>query len=124
MKRVEVGPGNLFGADYSSKSQVANLILIEGGGGGITGNAAVSAERHYTGRVTPNASASLSLSRGPSTFNVAGETARGDFTEEGTDRWAIEQGYVSLMPLSLDLTDHAALARVQQLDAWKQLKFA
>ena len=45
-------------------------------------------------------------------------------TEEGTDRWAIEQGYVSLMPLTLDLTDHAALSRVQQLDAWKQLKFA
>ena len=45
-------------------------------------------------------------------------------TEEGTDRWAIEQGYVSLMPLSLDLTDHPALSRVQQLDAWKQLKFA
>jgi 5'-nucleotidase len=45
-------------------------------------------------------------------------------TEEGTDRWAIEQGYVSLMPLSLDLTDHAALERVQHLEAWKKLKFA
>jgi len=28
------------------------------------------------------------------------------------------------MPLTLDLTDHAALSRVEQLDAWKQLKFA
>ena len=45
-------------------------------------------------------------------------------TEEGTDRWAIEQGYVSMMPLSLDLTDHQALSRVQQLEAWKKLKFA
>lgn len=38
--------------------------------------------------------------------------------EEGTDRWAIENGFVSLTPLRLDLTDEAALARAQaQLDA-------
>lgn len=29
--------------------------------------------------------------------------------EEGTDRWAIEQGYVSMTPLRLDLTDTACL---------------
>jgi len=81
--RVEVGPGDLFGADYSSKTQVANLILKEGGG--IAGNAAVSAERHYTGRITPNANGSVSFSKGPSTFNIAGDTGRGDFTETGPD---------------------------------------
>ncbi len=81
--RVEVGPGDLFGADYSSKTQVANLILK--GGGGIAGNATVAAERHYTGRITPNANGSISFSKGPSTFNIAGDTARGDFTEEGDD---------------------------------------
>ncbi len=32
--------------------------------------------------------------------------------EEGTDRWAVRQGYVSLTPLRLDLTDEAELARV------------
>ena len=85
MRRVEVGPGDLYGADYSSKSQVANIILIEGGGGGLTGNATVTAERHYTGVIMPTASGSVSLSRGPSTFNIAGDTARADFTEEGTD---------------------------------------
>lgn len=31
--------------------------------------------------------------------------------EEGTDRWAIEQGYVSLCPIRLDLTDDARLER-------------
>ena len=31
--------------------------------------------------------------------------------EEGTDRWAFEQGFVSLTPLRLDLTDEAQLAR-------------
>ncbi|HEY7005016.1 MAG TPA: outer membrane beta-barrel protein [Sphingomicrobium sp.] len=81
--RVEVGPGDLFGADYSSKTQVANLILKEGGG--IAGNATVAAERHYTGRITPNANGSISFSKGPSTFNIAGDTARGDFTETGPD---------------------------------------
>ena len=33
-------------------------------------------------------------------------------TEEGTDRRAVREGFVSLTPLRLDLTDHAELARV------------
>jgi 5'-nucleotidase len=32
--------------------------------------------------------------------------------DEGTDRWAVENGYVSMTPLRLDLTDESALARV------------
>lgn len=35
--------------------------------------------------------------------------------EEGTDRWAVENGFVSLTPLRLDLTDGAGLARAQAL---------
>ena len=35
--------------------------------------------------------------------------------EEGTDRWAVEQGYVSITPLRLDLTNEAELA-----DAFKR----
>lgn len=84
VKRVEVGPGDLYGADYTGKSQVANLVLVEGSTG-LTGNATVSGERHYTGVITPTGSASVSLSRGPSTFNIAGDTARIDETEEGAD---------------------------------------
>ena len=84
VKRVEVGPGGIFGADYSSKSQVANLILLEGGGG-ITGNVTVTGERHWTGKVTPTANGSVSFNRGPSTFNIAGDTALVDLTEKGTD---------------------------------------
>ena len=30
--------------------------------------------------------------------------------EEGTDRWAVEHGYVSMTPLRLDLTNDEALA--------------
>jgi hypothetical protein len=85
VKRVEVGPGDLFGADFTSKTQVANLILVEGGSAALSGNVALTAERHYTGKITPTGSGSLSLNRGPSTFNVAGDTAWFDETEEGGD---------------------------------------
>jgi 5'-nucleotidase len=73
--------------------------------------------RHYDGRVVPIKDP---VGRTHYWFTVVPVEA----TEEGTDRWAIEQGYVSMMPLSLDLTDHAALARVQKLEAWKKLEFA
>ena len=73
--------------------------------------------RHYDGRTVPIKDPT---GRTYYWFTVVPVEA----TEEGTDRWAIEQGYVSMMPLTLDLTDHAALARVQKLEAWKQLKFA
>jgi 5'-nucleotidase len=31
--------------------------------------------------------------------------------EEGTDRWAVENGFVSITPLRLDLTDEKELQR-------------
>jgi 5'-nucleotidase len=34
--------------------------------------------------------------------------------EEGTDRWAIEQNWISVTPLCLDLTDHRLLARCRE----------
>lgn len=82
--RVEVGPGDLYGADYSSKTQVANLILTEGGG--IAGNLTLGAVRHWIGAIIPTASASISFSKGPSTFNIAADTRRSDYYEEGFDR--------------------------------------
>ena len=33
---------------------------------------------------------------------------------EGTDLWAMNQGFISITPLRLDLTDHAELARLQK----------
>jgi hypothetical protein len=82
--RVEVGPGDLYGADYSGKTQVANLILKEGGG--TAGNVTVGAIRHWMGTLVPNASGSVSFSKGPSTFNIAADTRRTDYFEEGFDR--------------------------------------
>jgi 5'-nucleotidase len=33
-------------------------------------------------------------------------------TEPGTDLWAMERGYISITPLSLDLTDLPGLSRL------------
>jgi 5'-nucleotidase len=73
--------------------------------------------RHYDGKVVP---AKDPMGRTHYWFTVVPVEA----TEENTDRWAFDQGYVSMTPLLLDLTDHAALERVRQLEAWQKLKFA
>lgn len=39
--------------------------------------------------------------------------------EEGTDRWAVEQGYVSITPLRLDLTNEAMLEEVLKVGSSK-----
>ena len=73
--------------------------------------------RHYDGKVVPGEDP---MGRKHYWFTVIPVEA----TEEGTDRWAIEQGYVSMTPLRLDLTDAEMLARVQKVESWKKLKFA
>jgi 5'-nucleotidase len=60
--------------------------------------------RHYDGKVVPG---SDPMGRTHFWFTVTPI----EETEEGTDRWAIENGLVSLTPLSLDLTDETALER-------------
>jgi 5'-nucleotidase len=64
--------------------------------------------RHYDGKI---ATGEDPFGRKHFWFNVVPVEG----TEEGTDRWAVEQGYVSLTPLRLDLTNEkeltAALAR-------------
>jgi 5'-nucleotidase len=73
--------------------------------------------RHYDGKVVPGKDP---MGRMHYWFTVVPVEA----TEEGTDRWAVEQGYVSMTPLRLDLTDHDALGRMRKLEAWKKLNFA
>ncbi len=61
--------------------------------------------RHYDGFVIPSEDP---MGR---THYWFGEEPR-EQVESGTDRWAIEHGYVSLTPLRLDLTDDQGLERV------------
>jgi 5'-nucleotidase len=62
--------------------------------------------RHYDGKVVPIKDP---LGRQLYWFTVVPM----EEAEEGTDRWAIERGLISITPLRLDLTDHASLQRAQ-----------
>jgi hypothetical protein len=81
--RVELGPGDLYGSEYSGKSQVLNVVLSADSG--IDGTVTASARRRFTGLVIPNLSASALLKRGASSFSLSAGTQREDFIDEGTD---------------------------------------
>ena len=59
VQRVEVGPGDLYGSDYSGKSQVLNVVMSTTGG--ITGNVTASARRRYTGYVNTDLNGSVQI---------------------------------------------------------------
>jgi 5'-nucleotidase len=59
--------------------------------------------RHYDGKVVPGEDP---MGRKHFWFSVVPIEG----TEEGTDRWAVEQGYVSMTPLRIDLTSARELA--------------
>lgn len=81
--RVEVGPGDLYGSDYSAKSQVLNLILSATGG--TEANLTLGAKRLYSGYINIDASGSVQWKRGPSTINLSAGTGRDRQIEEGHD---------------------------------------
>ena len=81
--RVEVGPGDLYGAEYSTRSQVLNFILSDEGG--LDGNVTASMRRLYTGTVVPDGSVSALIRRGPSTINLSAGSGNFLNHEEGTD---------------------------------------
>jgi len=66
--------------------------------------------RHYDGRVVPGEDP---MGRKHFWFTVTPVEG----VDEGTDRWAVEQGYVSLTPIRLDLTDERALAQFEAAGA-------
>src|SRR5215470_9500276 len=64
--------------------------------------------RHYDGKVVP--------SKDPAGRPIFWFTVTPlEGAAEGTDRWAVEHGWVSITPLRLDLTDEADLARALAL---------
>jgi 5'-nucleotidase len=66
--------------------------------------------RHYDGSVVPGTDP-----MGRQHFWITVRPIEG--VEEGTDRWAVENDYVAITPLRLDLTDHEALAMIAVRDA-------
>jgi 5'-nucleotidase len=65
------------------------------------------AVRHYDGRVVPDEDP---MGRTHFWFTVVPI----EQTEPGTDLWAMERGYISITPLSVDLTDVGELERLRQ----------
>lgn len=82
--RVEIGPGDLFGSEFSGKPQVLNLVLTAGGG--LAGTVTGSLARTYDGRFAPAGSVSLLMRRGPSSFSASAGVDNFVNTEEGFDR--------------------------------------
>lgn len=84
--RVEVGPGDLYGADYAGKSQVLNIILAASGAKAIEGNLTAAVRRFRNrGLLVPDGTASVVLHRGPSEFNLSAGLNRFDRIENGID---------------------------------------
>jgi hypothetical protein len=84
VSRVEVGSGDLYGADYAGKSQVLNIIM-SAATGGLDGNFTGSLRRLYTGKVVPDGSASALIRRGASSINLSAGFNNVLNHEEGTD---------------------------------------
>jgi 5'-nucleotidase len=63
--------------------------------------------RRYDGRIVPTQDP---LGRARFWFSVTPVEG----AEEGTDRWAVEQGWISLTPLRLDLTDQLLFAEARR----------
>jgi len=81
--RVELGPGDLYGAEYSTKSQVLNVIMSAVGG--VDGNVTASVRRLYTGRIVPDGSASALIRKGQHSINLSAGFSNVLNLEEGTD---------------------------------------
>ena len=73
--------------------------------------------RHYDGKVVPAKDPMGRMHYWYTIVPVEG-------MEEDSDRRAIEQGYVSLTPLRVDLTDYEQLEKARKVEYWKKLRFA
>ena len=81
--RVEVGPGDLYGAEYSGRSQVLNVVLSAQGG--VDGNLTAKGRRIWTGYLNTDISGSALIKRGASSINLSAGTGRDRQVEEGFD---------------------------------------
>ncbi len=81
--KVELGSGDIYGAEYSAKGQVLNIVLTAASG--IDGNVTASVQRHFDGDIVPNLGASALIKRGASSFNLSAGTQNYDQIEEGFD---------------------------------------
>ena len=81
--RIEIAPGATFGADFAGKPQVANIILDDQSG--LAGTLETKWVREFTGKFRPDASGSLTFSRGAHTINASLKLDSAAFSEDGFD---------------------------------------
>lgn len=81
--RVEVGPGDGFGAEFAGKPQVLNLVLTDDAG--VDGTAELRFRRPFTGEVRVDGKASALMKQGKSTFNIALDYNNDELSEYGYD---------------------------------------
>jgi 5'-nucleotidase len=67
---------------------------------------------HYDGKIVPDTDP---MGREHFWFTVVPI----EHLREGTDLWAVQEGFVSLTPLRLDLTDHEGLEQVAETITWE-----
>ena len=72
--------------------------------------------RHYDGKMVPGKDP---MGRSHFWFTVVPI----ENVEEGTDRWAMEHGYISVTPLRLDLTDERGLKEVREKRPVEDISF-
>lgn len=81
--RIEVGTGDVFGAEFAAKAQVVNVILTAGGG--LNGSLEATVRRSPFGEILPEGSASALWKHGASTFNLSVQAFNRTSSEEGYD---------------------------------------
>ncbi|PZU49873.1 MAG: hypothetical protein DI568_04415 [Sphingomonas sp.] len=81
--RVEVGPGDGFGAEFAGRPQVLNLVLTADSG--LAGTTELRLRRPYVGRVRADGKASALLKRGQSSFRIAADYNNDELTDFGPD---------------------------------------
>ncbi|QUL38776.1 TonB-dependent receptor [Erythrobacter sp. JK5] len=82
--RIEIGPGQRYGADYAGEVQVANVVLSAEDG--VSGNVVAALERNFAGRLTASADGSASWISRRHTLALAGSYTNGPSDEVGIDR--------------------------------------
>ena len=81
--RVEVGPGDGFGAEFAGRPQVLNLVLTDDGG--VSGTTELRLRRPFTGDIRVDGNASALLKRGKSTFRLSADYKNEQLTNLGPD---------------------------------------
>jgi 5'-nucleotidase len=56
------------------------------------------------------------LEIGKGVYRIVGPEPIGVIDEEGTDLWALDQGFASLTPIHLDMTHHQFMAKLANWD--------